>query len=123
MTKKVLDQNMSYKEELLNSIEPNFIFSKKPINRFKSQRAEYDNKNVEKSAQQLVYSRKISDEVVVLGPVEAPINLLKGQYRYRNLLKGNSRKKLKVFTKKMINSNKIPSTVRVVIDVDPYTFM
>ena len=51
MTKKVLDQNMSYKEELLNSIEPNFIFSKKPINRFKSQRAEYDNKNVEKSAQ------------------------------------------------------------------------
>ena len=39
MTKKVLDQNMSYKEELLNSIEPNFIFSKKPINRFKSQKA------------------------------------------------------------------------------------
>ena len=51
MTKKILDQNMSYKEELLNSIEPNFIFSKKPINRFKSQKAEYDNKNVEKSAQ------------------------------------------------------------------------
>ena len=51
MTKKLSDQNMSYKEQLLNSIEPNFIFSKKPINRFKSQRAEYDNKNVEKSAQ------------------------------------------------------------------------
>ena len=47
MTKKILDQNMSYKEELLNSIEPNFIFSKKPINRFKSQRAEKDNKNLE----------------------------------------------------------------------------
>lgn len=26
---------MSYKEELINSIEQNFIFSKKPINRFK----------------------------------------------------------------------------------------
>ena len=24
---------MSYKEELINSIEPNFIFSKKPLNR------------------------------------------------------------------------------------------
>jgi DNA polymerase len=34
MTKKSLDQDMSYREELLNSIEPNFIFSKKPINRF-----------------------------------------------------------------------------------------
>ncbi len=27
---------MSYKEELLNSIEPNFIFSKKPLNRIKT---------------------------------------------------------------------------------------
>ena len=35
MTKKSLDQNMSYREELLNSIEPNFIFSDKPLNRFK----------------------------------------------------------------------------------------
>ena len=26
---------MTYKEELINSIEPEFVFSKKPINRFK----------------------------------------------------------------------------------------
>ena len=37
MTKKSLIQNMSYKEEILNTIEPNFIFSKNPINRFKIQ--------------------------------------------------------------------------------------
>ena len=35
MKRKSLDQTMSYKEELINSIEQNFIFSKKPINRFK----------------------------------------------------------------------------------------
>ena len=35
MTKKLSDQNMSYREELINSIERNYIFSKKPINRFK----------------------------------------------------------------------------------------
>ena len=35
MTKKSSDQSMSYKEELINSIEPNFFFSKKPLNRFK----------------------------------------------------------------------------------------
>ena len=29
---------MSYREELLNSIEPKFIFSNKPINRFKIQK-------------------------------------------------------------------------------------
>ena len=48
--------------------------------------------NVEKSAQQLVYVKKLSDEISVLGPVEAPLNLLKGQFRYRILLKGKSRK-------------------------------
>ena len=35
MTKKSYNQSMSYKEELINSIEPDFVFSKKPINRFK----------------------------------------------------------------------------------------
>ena len=79
--------------------------------------------NVEKVSQQLVYFRKYSEECNVLGPVEAPINLLKGQFRYRILLKGKSRKNLNVFTKKMVNSVKIPSAVKVIIDVDPYTFM
>ena len=79
--------------------------------------------NVEKVSQQLVYYRKYSEECNALGPVEAPINLLKGQFRYRILLKGKSRKNLNVFTKKMVNSVKIPSSVKVIIDVDPYTFM
>ena len=79
--------------------------------------------NVEKVSQQLVYFRKYSEECNVLGPVEAPINLLKGQFRYRILLKGKSRKNLNIFTKKMMNSVKIPSAVKVIIDVDPYTFM
>ena len=35
MTKKSSNLSMSYNEELINSIEPNFIFSKKPLNRFK----------------------------------------------------------------------------------------
>ena len=35
MSKKSPNQSMSYKEELINSIEPDFIFNKKPINRFK----------------------------------------------------------------------------------------
>ena len=79
--------------------------------------------NVEKISQKLVFFKKYSSEVDVLGPVEAPINLLKGQYRYRLLLKGKSRKNLNIFTKKMVSSLKIPSNIRVVIDVDPYTFM
>ena len=36
MTKKVLNQNAKYVQELINYIEPDFIFSSKPINRIKS---------------------------------------------------------------------------------------
>ena len=79
--------------------------------------------NVEKISKQLVYIKKNSEEFSILGPVEAPINLLKGRFRYRILLKGKSRKNLNIFTKKMVNAVKIPSTVKVVIDVDPYTFL
>ncbi|MDC1033110.1 uracil-DNA glycosylase [Candidatus Pelagibacter sp.] len=39
---------MTYKEELINSIEPNFIFSKKPINRFKINETIVERKNLDK---------------------------------------------------------------------------
>ena len=35
MTKKILNQNAKYAQELIDYIEPDFIFSNKPINRFK----------------------------------------------------------------------------------------
>jgi len=35
MPKKKINQNTIYYEEFINSIEPNFIFANKPINRFK----------------------------------------------------------------------------------------
>ena len=39
---------MSYKKELINSIEPNFIFSKNPLNRFKFEEIKNENKNLNK---------------------------------------------------------------------------
>ena len=34
MTKKVINQKDKFDEEFINTIEPNFIFNNKPINRF-----------------------------------------------------------------------------------------
>ncbi|MDA9598533.1 uracil-DNA glycosylase [Candidatus Pelagibacter sp.] len=42
---------MSYKEELINLIEPNFIYSKKPINRFKIKEAKIEKKDLNKTSQ------------------------------------------------------------------------
>ncbi len=42
---------MTHKEELINSIEPDFIFSKKPINRFKVNQTNIEKKTVNKIEQ------------------------------------------------------------------------
>ncbi|MDC3071457.1 uracil-DNA glycosylase [Candidatus Pelagibacter sp.] len=47
MTKRYLNQNDKYVNDLINSIEPDFIFSAKPINRFKTKNIE--GKNFEKN--------------------------------------------------------------------------
>ena len=45
MTKKALNQNGKYVQKLINIIEPNFIFSNKPINRFKNTDNNNENKD------------------------------------------------------------------------------
>ena len=62
MTKKLSDQNMSYREELVNSIERNYIFSKKPINRFKIKKTENSNKNFDKNSR-IIELKKLIDSI------------------------------------------------------------
>ncbi len=76
-----------------------------------------------KQASRLAQQDQNSENIKILGPVEAPISLLRGQYRYRILLKSNSRKNLNKFTKKIVEKTKLPSSVKLIIDVDPYSFM
>ena len=53
MTKKTLNQNAKYVQKLINIIEPDFVFSEKPINRFKTieniNKKSVENKTVELS--------------------------------------------------------------------------
>ncbi len=76
-----------------------------------------------KFASQLVQLGKNDENIKVLGPVEAPISLLRGQYRFRILIKGNNRKKINKLTKKIVEIANLPSSIKCIIDVDPYTFM
>ncbi len=62
MTKKLLDQNMSYREELINSIEPNFIFSKNPINRIKIKKTKNKNNNSNKNIE-IIELKKIINSI------------------------------------------------------------
>tara|TARA_B110000116_G_scaffold264429_1_gene272238 strand:+ start:843 stop:2792 length:1950 start_codon:yes stop_codon:yes gene_type:complete len=71
----------------------------------------------------IIQSSKIPENISILGPVEAPIFLLRGQYRFRILIKGNSRNLLNKFTRFMIEKCPTPPSIKLVVDVDPYSFM
>ena len=71
----------------------------------------------------IIQASKIPENITILGPVEAPIFLLRGRYRFRILIKGNNRKILNKFTKFIIKRSPLPPTIRLIVDVDPYSFM
>ncbi len=58
-----------------------------------------------------------------MGPAEAPLALVRGRYRFRLLLKGQRSFDIQGFIRVMLSSiPKMPSSVRVQIDIDPQSF-
>ena len=62
MTKKTLNQNGIYVQELIESFEPDFVFNNQPINRFKLVEDNNDN-NSQKKAKQLSELKKQIDSI------------------------------------------------------------
>ncbi|WP_208433582.1 primosomal protein N' [Bartonella taylorii] len=62
--------------------------------------------------------------ISVMGPAEAPLALIRGRYRFRLLLQGQRSFDIQGFIHAMLSSApKIPSSVRVQIDIDPQSFL
>jgi len=77
---------------------------------------------VEKTAIMLGQRAFNDERVVTLGPAPAPMYLLRGRYRYRLLLKTSKDVKIQDVLKKWMGRIKCPNSVRIEIDVDPYSF-
>ena len=60
MTKKVLNQNSKYVQELIDIIEPDFIFSDKPLDRFKVASSKNDNLIHDKPKELINLKKRIS---------------------------------------------------------------
>ena len=72
---------MSYKEELINSIEQNFIFSKKPINRFKINETNIKKINLNK-IEQLNELKKLINSIQNCNLKENSKNLILGDENF-----------------------------------------
>ena len=61
--------------------------------------------------------------VSVLGPAPAPLSLIRGRYRFRLLVSGGDSPPLQPYLAHWLGALKVPSAVRVQVDVDPYGFL
>jgi primosomal protein N' (replication factor Y) len=63
-------------------------------------------------------------DLIVLGPAEAPLALVRGRHRFRILVHGNPRTNMQAYLREMIATAPNPrGSVRVQLDVDPQSFL
>lgn len=78
---------------------------------------------VEKVAIRLGQTAPNNDYISTLGPAQAPIYMLRGQYRYRLLLKTARNINIQAVLREWLAKVECPSGVRIETDIDPYSFM
>lgn len=77
---------------------------------------------VRQAGQQLARAIPSAPDIEVLGPAPAFMALLRGRHRHRFLIKGPRNRLLQPFIRAWLGSVKLPSSVRIQVDVDPYSF-
>jgi primosomal protein N' (replication factor Y) len=81
-----------------------------------------DDASVRRAAQSLAQSAPQDKRLTVLGPAPAPLSKLRGQYRYRLLIKAEKSIQLQRTLRAWLTGKKF-SGVRIKIDVNPYYFL
>lgn len=62
-------------------------------------------------------------EVQLLGPAPAPMSFLRGQHRYRLILRSAKKFHIQKYIKAVLERVKAPSALKVKIDIDPFSFV
>ena len=77
---------------------------------------------VEKFARRLARTFPLTQKADLLGPAPAPIPLLRGQYRWRLLLRTTKEVAPQPLLKKWLSQTPPPRFLKLQIDIDPYSF-
>ena len=79
-------------------------------------------KNLYEEDQNVNQGLRSSLDDKVLGPVHAPIYRVKGKYRQRLLIRSKKGSKIQKKLAEILNKHKLPSEIKLTVDVDPITF-
>ena len=78
---------------------------------------------VEKTARDLAEAIPNAERLEVYGPADAPLALVRGRKRKRLLVRADRDVNLQAFLRAWLARVKVPASVRLTIDVDPYNFL
>ena len=77
-------------------------------------------KHLAQRAEALKSKYSIYEDVEILGPAEAPLSRIRGQFRYHLLLKNSRAQILNKFCRQILADEKwYPSSVKMLVDIDP----
>lgn len=82
-----------------------------------------DEAQVDEAAAALARAAPRDQGVKVLGPAPAPLALLRGRHRRRFLLHAGKGVRVSALVRAWIIAVRLPSTVRVQVDIDPFSFL
>ncbi|WP_225769322.1 primosomal protein N' [Inquilinus sp. Marseille-Q2685] len=78
---------------------------------------------VDRVSQDLGRAAPQGEGLMVLGPADAPLAMLRGRHRRRLLLKADRRVMVQPLVAEWVSRVQVPGTVRVQVDIDPYSFL
>ncbi|MES2862435.1 MAG: primosomal protein N' [Pseudomonadota bacterium] len=78
---------------------------------------------VEKTANDLAAAIPNAERLEVYGPADAPLGLIRGRRRKRLLVRADRDVDLQGFLRSWLSRVKVPGSVRLTVDVDPYSFL
>jgi primosomal protein N' (replication factor Y) len=78
---------------------------------------------LESTAKALAAAVPNAQGVEVYGPADAPLALIRGRRRKRFLVRADRTVDVQAFTSAWLGRVKAPASVRVAVDVDPYSFL
>jgi primosomal protein N' (replication factor Y) len=78
---------------------------------------------VEKTARDLAENIPNAERLEVYGPADAPLGLVRGRRRKRLLVRADRDVDLQGFVRAWLARVKVPASVRLSVDIDPYSFL
>lgn len=78
---------------------------------------------VKKIAEEIVKKAPRVEGIGILGPAQAQMYRVRGRYRYRILVRAEKQLNLQKYLSEWLDPIKVPSSVRLAVDIDPQSFL